>query len=206
MNINFYDEKANKKSLELEDVLIELKKDSNPDLLAQCVRVYATNARQGTLSVKTRAEVSGGGKKPWRQKGTGRARHGSTRSPIWVGGGRSHGPVNRVWSLTLNKKQKKTAFKTVLKDKIINDLFSVFDFAVKNPSTKQFNNYFSKINNANNKTLVLTDKESNILNSVKNIANVQTEDLMTVNVMHLLKNKNVLLTKKAFEKLKEKLK
>ena len=128
----------------------------NRNLLLQYIRVFLANKRQGTSSTKTRGEVSGGGKKPWKQKGTGRARHGSSRSPIWAGGGISHGPKPVDWSLSLPKKMKKLSMISALSSKTqASALKIVQDFNFDSPKTKQMEDFMANTSLTDKTLLIL---------------------------------------------------
>ncbi len=168
----------------------------NETLLAQYVRVYQTNQRQGTSKVKTRGDVSGGGKKPWKQKGLGRARHGSTRSPLWRHGGITHGPQPRLWAKTLTKKMRKLALASALSIKVNkSDLLVLNDFAFKKPNTKDLLKVLQSTNSYNRRTLiVLNTNDMTIRRSAENLAGVTTALAANLNTYEvMLANKVVFL-------------
>lgn len=161
---------------------------------------------QGTVSTKTRSEVRGGGRKPWKQKGTGRARAGSNRSPLWKGGGVIFGPKPYQNSLKLNKKERKLALQTLLYNKrnlswIIDD----FEELIDQPKTKTFYNYLVKNKiDLNKKILLIVPKKSISLKlSTKNIKNVELISVTNLNTLSLLKAKQIILTVSAFKEIKE---
>ena len=165
---------------------------------------YLANQRQGTQSTKTRAEVRGGGRKPWRQKGTGRARQGSIRAPQWIKGGIALGPKPRSYKYRVNKKERRLALKSVLSSKVIeNQLIVVDTLPLKEIKTKSM---VSALNNlkAEGKTLiVLPEKNENVQKSARNIENVKTSLVNTINVYDLLKYNKLILTLDAVKKIEE---
>lgn len=170
----------------------------NLSVLAQYVRVYRTNQRQGTSSTLTRAEVSGGGKKPWAQKGTGRARHGSTRSPIWVHGGVAFGPKPKNWHLDLPKKMVALAFKSALSLKFKdNEALIVDGLKMEKPSTKDMKSLLEKLNVEGKVLFVWQDKDENIYKSLANLNKVQVANAGNLNAYELLSAKKVIFTKEA---------
>lgn len=181
--------------------------DVNTELLAQYVHVYNTNLRQGTRKSKTRGEVSGGGKKPWRQKGTGRARVGSTRGPIWRHGGVAHGPKPYDYKLTLPKKMKKLAMQSALSAKFKNGAITVLDtLTFDKPSTKIMHETL-KVLGLVDKTLVVIDtNDKNIVKSVSNLQNTVVELVGGLNPFQVLNTKKVLFVKESVVKLQEKYK
>ena len=165
---------------------------------------YLANQRQGTQSTKTRAEVRGGGRKPWRQKGTGRARQGSIRAPQWIKGGIALGPKPRSYKYRVNKKERRLALKSVLSSKVMeNQLVVVDSLPLKEIKTKSM---VSALNNlkAEGKTLiVLPEKNENVQKSARNIENVKTSLVNTINVYDLLKYNKLILTLDAVKKIEE---
>ena len=170
----------------------------------QVVVAHLANCRQGTHSTKTRGDVSGGGKKPWRQKHTGRARQGSTRSPIWVHGGVAHGPHPRDYHQRVNKKVRQLALRSVLSDKVREDLMSVvkgFDLIDK-PSTKAVKNLFNALGVG--KTLVIYHNNSlNVSYSVRNIPGAKCINVASINVYDILNAKNLIVTPEVVAKIEE---
>ena len=165
---------------------------------------YLANQRQGTQSTKTRAEVRGGGRKPWRQKGTGRARQGSIRAPQWIKGGIALGPKPRSYKYTVNKKERRLAVKSMLSMKVLEQTLVVVDkLAFEEIKTK---NMVSALNNlkVTGKTLVmLPEKNENVQKSARNIEGVKTTLVNTINVYDLLKYNNLVVTLDTVKKLEE---
>ena len=164
---------------------------------------YLANQRQGTQSTKTRAEVRGGGRKPWRQKGTGRARQGSIRAPQWIKGGIALGPKPRSYKYAIPKKMRQLALKSVLTSKVQEGNMIVLDKIELNEIKTK--NMVAVLNNLNvNKALImLEDKNLNVQASARNIENVKTTLVNTINVFDLLKYDNLVVTKEAVKKLEE---
>ena len=165
---------------------------------------YLANQRQGTQSTKTRAEVSGGGRKPWRQKGTGRARQGSIRAPQWIKGGIALGPKPRSYKYTVNKKERRLAIKSVLSSKVLENNLVVVDSM--NFDAIKTKNMVSALNNlkVEGKTLiVLPEKNENVQKSARNIEGVKTSLVNTINVYDLLKYNKLVLTVDAVKSLEE---
>lgn len=175
-------------------------------LLYEAVINYRANQRQGTASTKTRGEVRGGGRKPWRQKGTGRARAGSTRSPIWKGGGTTFGPKPRDYSYSLPKKAKKIALKSVLSMKLAEKQLLIVDaFKLKEPKTKEF---MALIKNLKLDSALIVDQHDNknLFLAARNIPKTKVIDVSQVTVYDVLNHNWLVLTKKAFDSLTERLK
>lgn len=178
--------------------------DWNADLVHQALRTQMNNARHPFAHAKGRGEVRGGGKKPWRQKGTGRARHGSTRSPIWVGGGVTHGPVKeRSYEVKINKKMRQKALFTVLSRKFKDgEIIFVDSLAIEEPKTKALNaalvNFFDE---QAVKALIIPAKEnrSNIFKASKNLATIKELDATSLNVYDLLRYKKIFIDKDVVE-------
>ena len=164
---------------------------------------YLANQRQGTQSTKTRAEVRGGGRKPWRQKGTGRARQGSIRAPQWIKGGIALGPKPRSYKYAIPKKMRQLALKSVLTSKVQEGNMIVLDKIELNEIKTK--NMVAVLNNLNvNKALImLEDKNLNVQASARNIENVKTTLVNTINVFDLLKYDSLVVTKEAVKKLEE---
>ena len=164
---------------------------------------YLANQRQGTQSTLTRTEVSGGGRKPWRQKGTGHARQGSTRAPQWTGGGVVFAPVPRDYSFKLNKKEKRAALKSALTSKVQdNKLIVVDELKFDEIKTKSFANVMKNLN-VTKGLVVLAENDANVVLSAKNIPTVQTTLTNTLNVYDVMKAGTVVLTKDAVAKMEE---
>ena len=167
---------------------------------------HQLNQKQGTLSTKTRGEVRGGGRKPWRQKGTGRARAGSNRSPLWKGGGVIFGPKPKTNVTKLNKKERNLALQTLLYNKrnnivVIDDL----EFILKSPKTKQFCDFCNicKINLKQNILMIVSEKTRPLILSTKNVRNLELISVLNLNTLSLLKAKQILITSSALNLLKE---
>ncbi len=187
--------------LELNDAVFGV--EINEHLVHMAVVAQLANKRQGTQSAKTRAEVRGGGRKPWRQKGTGHARQGSTRSPQWTGGGVVFAPKPRDYSMKLNKKEKANAMKSVLTSKVNEEKFIVLDeFKLDEIKTKKFVEVMNNLEVA--KALVVTkDNDQNIVLSAKNVPDVKTALTNTINVYDILKYDIVVITKDAVAAIEE---
>ena len=165
---------------------------------------YLANQRQGTQSTKTRAEVSGGGRKPWRQKGTGRARQGSIRAPQWIKGGIALGPKPRSYKYTVNKKERRLAIKSLLSSKVLENELTVVDtFAFDTIKTKQMVNALTNLKVEGKTLILLADKNENVQKSARNIEGVKTTLVNTINVYDLLKYKNLVITLDTVKKLEE---
>ena len=165
---------------------------------------YMANQRQGTQSTKTRSEVSGGGRKPWRQKGTGRARQGSIRAPHWVGGGIALGPKPRSYKYRVNKKERRLAIRSVLSSKVLEKELVVVDkIDFKEIKTKNMVNALNKLKVEGKTLIVLPEKNENVQKSARNIEGVKTSLVNTINVYDLLKYKNLVLTLDTVKKIEE---
>ena len=165
---------------------------------------YMANQRQGTASTKTRAEVSGGGKKPWRQKGTGRARQGSIRAPQWIKGGIALGPKPRSYKYRVNKKEKRLAIKSVLSSKVIeNELLVVDELPFKEIKTKNMVNALKNLKVEGKALIVIPEKNDNIQKSARNIEGVKVSLLNTINIFDLLKYNKLILPVDAVKKIEE---
>ena len=161
------------------------------------------NNRQGTQKAKTRSEVSGGGRKPWRQKGTGHARQGSTRAPQWTGGGVVFAPVPRDYSFKMNKKEKRAALKSALTSRVEENKFIVVDeLSFNEIKTKEFQKVLNNLN-VNKALVVLEDGNTNAEISARNIPDVKTARTNTINVYDVLKYNTVIATKAAVEAIEE---
>ena len=176
----------------------------NGAVLHAAVRAYLMNQRQGTQSTLTRSEVSGGGKKPWRQKGTGRARQGSTRSPQWTHGGVALGPKPRDYRLSMNKKQKKVALYSALSAKVAGgDLIVVDSIATENYSTKTMAAMLHALGADKKALVVLPEIDAKVIKSFANIPGVVTTQFNTVNVYDVLNADKLIIAKDAVAKLEE---
>ena len=165
---------------------------------------YLANQRQGTQSTKTRAEVRGGGRKPWRQKGTGRARQGSIRAPQWIKGGIALGPKPRSYKYRVNKKERQLAIKSLLSSKVLeNNLVVVDKIEFKEIKTKQMVNAMKNLKVEDKAFIVLPASNENVQKSARNIPTVKTGSVNTINVFDLLKYKKLVLTVDTIKKLEE---
>ncbi|MDO5649921.1 MAG: 50S ribosomal protein L4 [Gallicola sp.] len=176
----------------------------NEHAVYEVVKNQLANKRQGTQSAKTRAEVRGGGRKPWRQKGTGRARQGSTRSPQWTGGGVVFAPKPRDYSYSVPKKVKRLALKSVLTSKVNDEEIIVLDkLELDAISTKAAQEVISKINIGKNALFVVSEKDEKVYRSFKNIPNVDTVVADKMNVYDILKYDSFVVTQDAVKKIEE---
>jgi large subunit ribosomal protein L4 len=187
--------------LELNDSVFGV--EINEHLVHMAVVGQLANNRQGTQSAKTRSEVSGGGRKPWRQKGTGHARQGSTRSPQWTGGGVVFAPKPRDYSVKMNKKEKQLAMKSVLTSKVQDEKLVVVDeLKMDEIKTKKFVEIMNNLKAA--KALVVTkDVENNVVLSAKNVADAKTMVVNEINVYDIMKAGTIVLTKDSAAKIEE---
>ena len=175
----------------------------NEHLVHMAVVQQLANMRQGTQKAKTRSEVSGGGRKPWRQKGTGHARQGSTRSPQWTGGGVVFAPVPRDYSFKLNKKEKRAALKSALTSRVQeNKLIVIDELKFEEIKTKNFKNVMDNLKLAK-AYVVLNENDEKVVKSAKNLPNVQTALTNTINVYDVMKGGTVVLTKDAVKTIEE---
>ena len=188
-------------TMELNDAVFGV--EVNEHLVHLAVVAQLANKRQGTQKAKTRSEVSGGGRKPWRQKGTGHARQGSTRAPQWTGGGMVFAPTPRDYTITLNKKEKRAALKSALTSRVNENKFVVVDElkfdAVKTKNFKAVMNNL-KVSKA---LVVLADNDQNTVLSARNIPEVKTSLVNTINVFDILKYNTVVATKAAVASIEE---
>ena len=165
---------------------------------------YLANQRQGTQSTKTRSEVRGGGRKPWRQKGTGRARQGSIRAPQWIKGGIALGPKPRSYKYRVNKKERQLAIKSLLSSKVLeNNLVVVDKFDFKEIKTKQMADAMKNLKVDATALVVLPTNNEIVQKSARNLADVRTSSVNTINVYDLLKYKKLVLTVDTIKKLEE---
>lgn len=188
-------------TIELNDAVFGV--EVNEHLVHMAVVAQLANKRQGTQKAKTRSEVSGGGRKPWRQKGTGHARQGSTRAPQWTGGGIVFAPTPRDYTIRLNKKEKRAALKSALTSRVLENKFIVVDeLKLDEIKTKKFQNVLNNLKV--NKALVVVDENSdNVVKSAKNIQSVKTAYVNTINVYDILKYNTVVATKAAVANIEE---
>ncbi|SJR40915.1 50S ribosomal protein L4 [Clostridioides difficile] len=188
--------------IELSDSIFGV--EVNGHVLYEVVKNQLANKRQRTQSAKTRAEVRGGGRKPWKQKGTGRARQGSTRSVQWVGGGVAFAPKPRSYKYTLPKKVRRLAMKSALSSKVQNSEVIVLDaLNMDAPKTKEFAQILNNINAAKKALVVIADKNDNVIKSARNIEGVQTALVNTMNVYDILKYDSFIITTDAVKKVEE---
>ena len=188
-------------TMELNDAIFGAK--VNEHLVHLAVVSQLANKRQGTQKAKTRSEVSGGGRKPWRQKGTGHARQGSTRAPQWTGGGMVFAPVPRDYTIRLNKKEKRAALKSVLTSKVQENKFIVVDeLKFDEIKTKAMKNVLANLK-ADKALVIQNDNDQNVVLSARNIEGVETALTNTINVFDLLKHNTVVVTKAAVETIEE---
>lgn len=188
-------------TMELNDAVFGV--DVNEHLVHMAVVAQLANKRQGTQKAKTRSEVSGGGRKPWRQKGTGHARQGSTRAPQWTGGGVVFAPAPRDYTIRLNKKEKRLALKSALTSRVQENKFIVLDeLKFDEIKTKKMQAVLDALN-VSKALVVLNDNDANVMMSARNIANVQTALTNTINVYDILKYNTVIVTKAAVATIEE---
>ena len=188
-------------TMELNDAVFGV--DVNEHLVHMAVVAQLANKRQGTQKAKTRSEVSGGGRKPWRQKGTGHARQGSTRAPQWTGGGVVFAPTPRDYTIRLNKKEKRRALKSALTSRVQENKFIVLDeLKFDEIKTKKMQAVLDALN-VSKALVVLNDNDANVMMSARNIANVQTALTNTINVYDILKYNTVIVTKAAVATIEE---
>ena len=201
-NLNIVDMTGKKVGdIELADGIFGI--EPNTAVMHMAVVSYLANQRQGTQSTLTRSEVSGGGRKPWRQKGTGHARQGSTRAPQWTGGGVVFAPKPRDYSVKMNKKEKAAAIKSALSSKVAEEKFIVVDgLAFDEIKTKKMAAVLDNLK-VNKALVVLDKKDDNVILSARNIPEVRTVMSGSVNVYDVLKYGNVVITKEAVAQIEE---
>ncbi len=201
--IDVYDIKGKKvKDMELADSVFGI--EPNENIVHAVLKNYLANQRQGTQSTKTRAEVSGGGKKPWRQKGTGRARQGSIRAPQWIKGGIALGPKPRSYKYTVNKKEKRLAIKSILSSKVIEKELTVVDkLELKEIKTKVMVKALADLKVEGKTLIIVPETNKNVLMSSRNIEGVKTITANNINVFDLLKYTNLILPVDTVKKLEE---
>ena len=188
-------------TMELNDAVFGV--EVNEHLVHLAVVAQLANKRQGTQKAKTRSEVSGGGRKPWRQKGTGHARQGSTRAPQWTGGGVVFAPTPRDYSIRLNKKEKRAALKSALTSRVNDNKFVVVDeLKFEEIKTKNFKNVMNNLN-VSKALVVLAENDQNVVLSARNIPEVRTSLVNTLNVYDILKYNTVVATKAAVASIEE---
>ena len=201
--VDVYDMKGKKVSdVELAESVFGI--EPNEAIVHSVLVNYLANQRQGTQSTKTRAEVRGGGKKPWRQKGTGRARQGSIRAPQWIKGGIALGPKPRSYSYTVNKKERRLALKSILSSKVTENELTVVDkLEVKEIKTKTMVKALADLKVEGKTLIVLPENNQNVFMSARNIEGVKTIALNNINVFDLLKYTNLILPVDTVKKLEE---
>ena len=201
-NVTVYNMEGNEVgTLELNDAVFGV--EVNEHLVHMAVVRQLANKRQGTQKAKTRSEVSGGGRKPWRQKGTGHARQGSTRAPQWTGGGVVFAPVPRDYSFKMNKKEKRAALKSVLTSKVQENKFIVLDeLKLAEVKTKEMKKVLDNLK-VNNALVIIGDDSENVALSARNIAGVQTASVNTINVFDMLKYNTIIATKSSVASIEE---
>ena len=201
--IDVYDIKGKKVSdVELAESVFGI--EPNEAIVHSVLVNYLANQRQGTQSTKTRAEVRGGGRKPWRQKGTGRARQGSIRAPQWIKGGIALGPKPRSYKYTVNKKERRLAIKSLLSSKVLENELTVVDKLELNEiKTKTMVKALADLKVEGKTLIVLADKNENVLMSSRNIEGVKTILLNNINVFDLLKYNNLVLPLETVKKIEE---
>ncbi|MBO4881892.1 MAG: 50S ribosomal protein L4 [Lachnospiraceae bacterium] len=201
-NVSLYNMKGKEVgTIELNDAIFGV--EVNEHLVHMAVVQQLANNRQGTQKAKTRSEVSGGGRKPWRQKGTGHARQGSIRAPQWKGGGVVFAPVPRDYSFKLNKKEKRAALKSALTDKVQSGNIVVVDeLKFDEIKTKSFAEVMKNLK-VESGIVVIAENDNNVVLSARNMADVNTTLVGTINVYDILNAKTLVLTKDAVEKIEE---
>jgi len=178
--------------------------DPNENIVHSAVVNYLANQRQGTQSTKTRSEVSGGGRKPWRQKGTGRARQGSIRAPQWIKGGIALGPKPRSYKYKINKKEKRLAIKSILSSKVSGNELVVLDkLELKQIKTADMVKVFSNLKIEEKVLVLLPESNTNIQKSARNIRNAKTLTVNTINAYDLVKYTKLIVTEDTVKKLEE---
>ena len=178
--------------------------EPNEAIVHSVLKNYLANQRQGTQSTKTRSEVSGGGRKPWRQKGTGRARQGSIRAPQWIKGGIALGPKPRSYRYTVNKKERRLAIKSVLSSKVLEKELTVLDkIELKEIKTKSMVKALTALKLEGKTLIVLPENDKNVVMSARNIEGVKTISANNINVFDLLKYNNLVLPVDTVKKLEE---
>lgn len=201
-NVTVYNMEGNEVgTMELNDAVFGV--EINEHLVHLAVVRQLANKRQGTQKAKTRSEVSGGGRKPWRQKGTGHARQGSTRAPQWTGGGVVFAPVPRDYEVKMNKKERRAALKSALTSKVQDNKLVVVDsLALAEVKTKEMQRVLTNLKAE--KALVITaSDDKNVVLSARNIADVQTATVNTMNVYDVMKHNTVVVTKDAVASIEE---
>ncbi|HBH11912.1 MAG: LSU ribosomal protein L4p (L1e) [Clostridiales bacterium 38_11] len=188
--------------IELSDDIFGI--EVNTHVMYEAVKAYLANQRQGTQSAKTRSEVRGGGRKPWRQKGTGRARQGSIRSPQWKGGGVVFAPKPRDYSIRLPKKVRRLALKSAFSSKVeSNEIIVLDELNMTSPKTKDMIKVLENLKVGKKTLIVIPGKDENIYKSARNIPGVKTSAVNTLNVYDILNHNSFVITKDAISKVEE---
>ena len=202
-SIDVYNVEGKKvKSIELKEEIFGI--EPNEAVVHSVLVNFLANQRQGTQNTKTRAEVRGGGRKPWRQKGTGRARQGSIRAPQWIKGGIALGPKPRSYKYVVNKKEKRLAIRSILSSKVLeNELVVVDALSLNEIKTKEMVKVLANLKVEGKSLIVLPEKNENVQKSARNIEGVKTSLVNTINVYDLLKYKNLVITLDTVKKLEE---
>jgi len=202
-SIDVYNVEGKKvKSVELKEEIFGI--EPNEAVVHSVLVNFLANQRQGTQNTKTRAEVRGGGRKPWRQKGTGRARQGSIRAPQWIKGGIALGPKPRSYKYTVNKKEKRLAIKSILSSKVLEKELVVIDtLSLNEIKTKEMVKVLTNLKVEGKSLIVLPEKNENVQKSARNIEGVKTSLVNTINVYDLLKYKNLVITLDTVKKIEE---
>ena len=190
------------KEIELNEAVFGI--EPNEAVVHSVLVNFLANQRQGTQNTKTRSEVRGGGRKPWRQKGTGRARQGSIRAPQWIKGGIALGPKPRSYYYTVNKKERRLAIKSMLSSKVLENTLVVVDsLDMKEIKTKEMVKVLNNLKVEGKTLMLLAEKNENVQKSARNIEGVKTTLVNTINVYDLLKYKNLVVTLDTVKKLEE---
>lgn len=198
----------NKKGEKTEEIILNEKvfiEKPNDAVLYDAIKLSKASLKQGTHSTKTRGEVRGGGRKPWRQKGTGRARHGSNRSPIWVGGGVVFGPQPRKYNKKMNKKERRLALLSALSYKVIgNELIVIDNLELDSYKTKDVINILKDIGISNEKLLIIVSELSdNLILATRNLQNIMILEVSEINTLDIISADKMIITVSALEKLEE---
>ena len=201
--VDVYDIKGKKVSdVELNENVFGI--EPNENIVHEVVVNYLANQRQGTQSTKTRAEVAGGGRKPWRQKGTGRARQGSIRAPQWIKGGIALGPKPRTYTYKVNKKEKRLAIRSILSSKVLEKQLTVVDkLEMKEIKTAEMVKVLGNLKVTGKTLVVLAENNENVQKSLRNIEGVRALIVDTINAYDLVKYENLVLTENSVKKLEE---
>ncbi len=201
-NVTVYNMEGNEVgTMEISDAVFGV--EINEHLVHMAIVQYLANKRQGTQKAKTRSEVSGGGRKPWRQKGTGHARQGSTRAPQWKGGGVVFAPTPRDYSFKINKKEKRAALKSALTNKLdMQNLVVVDELKFDTMKTKNFVRVMKNLN-VENALVVVNENDINVMNSARNIPTIKMALPNTINVYDVMKARKLVLTKDAVKTIEE---